>query len=517
MNVQFVSNGRGALNFNASTAAPTSGYALADLLLGYPTTTNNNPLAPPIYGRLWSLFAYAQDDWRIGRNFTLNYGARWELNSPYRDAQDRLSNFNPSTGKIDVQNPPGFGGNLYKLQPVKIAPRLSFAYQPFGDSKTVIRGGGGVFFDNVITFNALYILSTVNPPFRAPATYTSSVANPITLANPFPLGSPSGAPAVGSIAPDYTVPDVYEWSLGIQRELPAGILIDVTYFGSRGNHLNLQRYINQPLPAPGTAAQVQARRPYPAYANITILESTNNSEYESLQVKVEKRYSQGIAFLLSETFGKSIDSGPQSGSTSNSSKILPQNSYNVLEGERGLSDFNVKNRAVLSAIGELPFGAGKPYLKQGVAGKLAGGWQLAGILTVQSGRPWTPYFAANNSNTSALNDRPDAVAGCDPYAGYKTVTHWVNPSCFSTPAFATFGDLGRNTLMGPGLVNLDAALGRNFHISEFYKLQFRVELFNSLNHPNFNLPSTGYDSPSFGSITSAGDPRQIQFGLKLVF
>jgi hypothetical protein len=515
-NTQFVTYGRGGLTFNASSAAPTSGYALADVLLGYPTTTNNNPLAPPIYGRTKGFFAFAQDDWKVSRNFTLTYGVRWEYNTPDTDAQNRLSTFNPLTGNIDVQNQPGVGSTLYKNDYKKFAPRLGFAYRPFGDAKTVIRGGAGVFFDNVITINGLPMV-TGNPPYRAPATYTSSVANPITLFNPYPLGNPAGNPAVYGIARDYKVPGVYEWSLGIQRELPENVLLDVTYFGSRGTHLNLELNINQPQPAAGTAAQVQARRPFPAYSNVTMLESANNSDYESLQVKVEKRYSKGIALLLSESYGKSIDQGPQAGSSSNSSKLLPQNSYNTREGERGLSDFNVKTRTVLSVISELPFGKGKRWMPSGMAGRLAGGWQLSGIMTVETGRPWTPYFGANISNTSELSDRPNAVAGCNPYRGFQRVTGWVNPACFTTPAAATFGNLGRNSLVGPGLVNLDFAVDRNFQITERYRLQFRSELFNIFNHPNFNLPATGYDSPSFGTLTSAMDPREIQFGLKFIF
>lgn len=515
-NFQYVSSGRGVLTFNASTAAPTSGYAMADVLLGYPTLTSNNPLAPPIYGRTKAFFAFAQDDWKVTPNFTVNYGLRWEFNGPYRDAQNRVSSFNPVSGQMDVQGAPGVGSQLYRSDYQKFAPRLGLAWQPFGNSKTVIRAGAGVFFDNTITFNGLPFVTT-NPPYRAPATYTSSVASPITLLNPFPLGSASGNPAVAGISKDYTVPTVYEWSIGVQRQLPGEILLETTYIGSRGTHLPLEINVNQPAPGPGTAAQVQARRPYPVYANITWLESANNSDYESLQVKLEKHTSKNIAFLLSETYARSIDEGPQAGSTSNSSKILPQNSYNSQQGERGLSDFDVKNRTVLSVIGETPFGKGQRWLTNGMAGRLAGGWQLSGIMTWQTGRPWTPYFSGNNSNTSELADRPNVVAGCDLYSGFQKVSAWANPACFTAPPAGTFGNLGRNTLTGPGQFNLDFALDRSFQIVERLRLQFRGELFNIFNHPNFNLPITTYDSPTFGSLTIAQDPREIQFGLKLIF
>ena len=138
-------------------------------------------------------------------------------------------------------------------------------------------------------------------------------------------------------------------------------------------------------------------------------------------------------------------------------------------------------------------------------------------MTYQTGRPWTPKYSANISNTSQLNDRPNAVAGCDPYAGFQTVQQWVNPACFSATPANSFGNLGRNTVIGPKLFNLDFAIDRTFTIVEKVHLQFRGEIFNILNHPNFNLPATQYDSPSFGSLTSAMDPRQLQFGLKVIY
>jgi hypothetical protein len=513
-NFLYASSVVGVLKFTASTAAPTSGYALADALLGYPTSTSNSPLAPPIYGRQKGFFAFAQDDWKVKKNFTLNYGLRWEYNTPYRDAQNRLSTFDLATGQIDVQGTPGVGSTIYKSSWKKFGPRLGFAWQPFGDSKTVVRGGAGVFFGDTITFNGLPMV-TSNPPYRAPATYTSSLVAPLTLANPFPLGSASGVPTANAIQKDYTTPDVYEWSISIQRQLPGDILLDTMYFGSKGTHLPLEIDPNEPLPGPGTTAQVQARRAYPAYGNLVYLESADFSTYHSLQVKLEKRTSHNLAFLLAETYSKSIDAGAQAGSTSNSSTGVGQNSYNW-RAEIGLSDYNVKNRTVLSAIGQSPFGKNQKWLNSGFGSKLAGGWQLSSIVTFETGRPFTPRYAGNISNTTQADDRPNVVAGCDPYAGFQTVKAWVNAACF-TPATNAFGNEGRNSLTGPKLFDLDFAIDRNFTITERIRLQFRAEAFNILNHPNFNLPNTGLDSGAFASLTSAMDPREIQFGLKLVF
>ncbi len=514
-NHTYVQNGRGVLTFNAASTAPTTGYALADVLLGYPSTTSNNPLAQPIYARTKGTYLFVQDDWKVTSRFTINAGVRWELNSPYVDARNYASSFNLTTGQIDVAGQNGTPRNFYKWDYNKFAPRLGFAYQPFGDSKTVIRGGAGIFYDNLITFNGFLGVS-LNPPFRAPATYTSSVANPINLNNPFPLGSTTSNPSVYAVAPNYTTPNVYEWSFGIQRQLPGDILLDTTYFGSKGTYLPLTDNLNQPAPGAGTATQVQARRPYPLYSTVSTYSSWGNSEYQSLQIKLDKRYSNGVALLLAETYAKSIDDTSQTGSTSQSSSGTPQNSYNIQEGERGLSDFNVKNRLVLSIVAEAPFGKSKRWLKEGVASKVAGGWQVSGIFTDQTGRPWTPYLPSNNSNTYQQSDRPNVVVGCS-NSGFQTVAQWINPACFSTPGAGTFGNLGRNVLIGPGMVNLDFALDRNFTITEQVRLQFRAEAFNIFNHPNFNLPNTSYGTPSFGSLTSAMDPRELQFALKFIF
>jgi len=513
-NFIYAINGRGVLTFNSSPVAPTSGYALADALLGYPTNTSNNPLAPWVYGRMKGLYLFTTDDWKVNSRLTLNLGMRWELNTPYRDARNQIANFNFATGVIEPLGVNGAPAQLYQTDYLKLNPRAGFAWQPFGDAKTVVRGGGG-FFSEDFKLNQI-INVTLNPPFRAPATYVSSIAAPVTLNNPFPVGTSSGFLTPAGVPWKYVNLSAYEWSVSVQRELSQGLVLDVSYLGSKGTNLSSNLDQNQPLPGPGTAAEVQQRRRWPSYGIVIEDGSGANSHYHSLQVRLEKRYSSGISLLFAETYAKSIDNSPQLGSTSVSSRVVPQDSRNPA-AEKGLSDFNVKNRLSLSVVAEMPFGTDKPWLKSGVVSKLAAGWQLTGIMTSQTGRPWTPYLAANISNTAEGSDRPNAVAGCDPYQGFETRQRWVNPACYSTPAFGTFGNVGRNSLTGPGLFNLDFALHRNFSITERVRLQFRGEAFNVFNHPNFNLPATGFDSPTFASLTSAMDPRQIQLGLKLVY
>jgi hypothetical protein len=216
---------------------------------------------------------------------------------------------------------------------------------------------------------------------------------------------------------------------------------------------------------------------------------------------------------LSYTFGKSIDEGSGTASGSDASGGA-QNSRNQFAGERGRSDFDVHHRVVFSPVWALPFGTAGGT----ISSKLISGWQVSGILTVQTGRPFTASESGNISLTSQNSDRPNAVYGCNPNDGPKTVNQWMNTACFTLPTTGTFGNAGRNILTGPGLVTLDAALARVFKITERMRLQFRGEAFNAANHPNFQQASGTQNSPSFGKITATlVDNREIQFALKLIF
>jgi hypothetical protein len=285
--------------------------------------------------------------------------------------------------------------------------------------------------------------------------------------------------------------------------------------GSKGTRLPNEVNINQPTPGPGTTAQVNARRPYPNFSTISWFESDGNSTFHSLQAKVEKRYSAGLSVLGSYTFGKSIDDSPGFASNSSASNALPQNTRN-LSAERGLSDFDARHRFVASTVYELPFGPDKAMLSSGLLSTIVRRWQLSGILTLQSGSPLTPYYTGNISNTlSSGTDRPNVVG--DPNSGPMTVAQWFNKAAFAMPASGTFGNAGRNIIQGPSYKNLDLAISRKFIIYERVSLQFRGEVFNSLNHPNFALPLATVDGAGYGQITAAQDPRQIQFALKIVF
>jgi hypothetical protein len=518
----------GGLAFNNSSQGPTSGYGLADLLLGFPASSNNAPYSYPVYLRELNVGVFVQDDYKVSSTLTLNLGLRWEINTPFTDYSGHYSNFNTVTGLVQIQpnHAPIPAGITAGISPTPLpggdhavsadykdyAPRVGFAWQPFHDSKTVIRGGAGTFYNDLSTLNATIGYSMVSTyPYIPAYSYTSSVAQPVTLSNPFPTSNAVIATGLNAASPQYVNARVYEWSWGIQRQLAKDMLLDVTYFGSSGSHFQIARNINEPLPGPGTPAQVQARRPYPAWGTISQSQFDGSSHYESLQVKFEKRYGYGLSFLVGYTYGHSIDDVQTA-----------DNVYNDLTA-RGPSTFDVRHRLVMSPVYELPFGPGKPWLSQGVLGQIVGGWQLSGLFQWQTGTPLTATLSGNFSNTGGTSDRPNLT--CNPNANAPhSPQEWFNTTCFQIPiasgqsgALYQFGNEGPGVIVSPGFVNLDVALVRTFRIKESIRLQIRAEMFNTLNHPNFGFPALTANASSFGTITAAQDPRESQLAMKLIF
>jgi len=263
-------------------------------------------------------------------------------------------------------------------------------------------------------------------------------------------------------------------------------------------------------------------RPDPRFDDIDLLESRANSNYHSLQVRYQQRLSRGLATLVSYTWAKSIDDASNFFSSAGDPNFQ-QNSYN-LRAERGRSNFDLRHRLSASFSYDLPFGKGHKYFgEQGWVSTLLSGWQSFGIITLQSGRPFTVALLPDIDNSGTgrsilgfgANDRPNLVG--NPNLGNRSADRWFNTTAFSFPARGTFGSAGRNILDGPGYQNVNFSLLKNTSISEGLNLQLRAEFFNLFNHPNFDLPDNFLGSPTFGTISSARDPRHIQFGVKLLF
>ncbi len=471
-----VGNGRGSFTFSAQATAPTSSYALADLLLGLPTSTARSPYSPRFYDRTGLYAGFAQDDWKVSPRLTLNLGLRYEYNIPIYDHRNLLSNFNPVTGQIDVAGTSGVPKAVWDSNYRDFEPRFGFSWQPFAfTSRTVLRGGYGIFYNAV-------------------------VAGTLTLS------------AISRHLPDA---QAQQWSLNVQQALTSSLVLEVGYQGAKGSHLPLLYNLNQPPPGPGTVAQKQALRPYPQFGNITFNTSRGDSSFEGMTVRLEQRFHGGLSFLLSYMHGKSIDDTPGTPynvTPSRSSAMDPAN----FQRERGLSGFDLRNRFVFSPVYQLPLGKGKPFLHGNrVVSYLAGGWEISGILTLQNGRPFTALVSRDNANVLGGVDRPNVTG--DGNAGPKTVQQWINIGAFALAPAGTFGNAGRNNLIAPPFKNLDAVVSRVFPVRESVSIQLRVEAFNATNHPNFDAPVQTFDNPSFGSIQQAEAARQLQFGLKVRF
>ena len=510
----YVQFGLGSFSFtNGATTYPTSGYALADVLLGRPaSSTRISSTAANWYQQTTSLGIFAQDDYKVTSTLTLNLGIRWDLFTPVTEKYNHISTFSPATGSMVLAGQNGLGSQLWTTPYHNFAPRLGFAWQPFGDPKTVLRGGTGIFYNAFTSGNGILAIF-YNPPIRNPQTYTSTNRSPIvSFANAFPDANAGNSSAPFGVARNFKAATINEWSFGIQRELAPSLVLELTYFGSKGTHLPINRNVNQPRPS--GVSGVTLPRPFANFGNITFAESVGNSVYNSLQTKVEKRYSAGLSLLSTFTWGRSIDDGNGIATSTAASSTNSQNSLN-LAAERARSDFDVKFRFVFSPVYELPFGKGKPFLSQGLWSHIAGGWQVSALFSAQSGTPLTPYFSSSISGTLNNNDRPNVVG--DPNTGAKSPSQWFSTAAFVQPAFGTFGNAGRNVINGPGIVNLDAAVVRRFRLTERFNLQFRAQAYNTLNHPNFNYPSATVDSAAFGTITSAADPRILEGALRLVF
>jgi hypothetical protein len=376
-----------------------------------------------------------------------------------------------------------------------------------------VRGGYGMFYEVTLINQTLNL--RLNPPFFS-GDLALGDGRTVTLPNAF-NNLAAVTPNLSAFDTDYREGRVQQFSVNLQHQLAPNLVGDIGYVGTRGDRLFRTVNYNQPLAGPGS---IPARRPYPQFANMNTVKSLASSRYDGLEARLEKRFASAFSFLASYTLSKSQDDSSGSGGFADSG--VPQNSRN-LAAEWGPSVFDVRHRFVFSSLYELPFGPGRRFLggATGLVEKLVAGWQANAIVTLQTGQPFTPVLAIDNSNTGQLQDRPDVVG--DPYApgpgcpATRTVDCWVSPAAFARPAPLTFGNAGRNSLGGPGYRNIDLAFTKNTRIAERRQIQFRSEIFNLLNWINYDLPNRTALTSNFGRIFSAGPPRQVQFGLRFTF
>jgi len=520
-------NVRGTLTFSGQY----SGFSLADLLLGYPSQTTKLQLPGPLwsYAINSSRSFYALDNWQVSRKLTINIGLRYELDPPVFYKGGQQAGFNPSLGVIQIpkQTNPSInplanpapipipvpiqqlsGKTICDEDTKNFAPRIGFAYRPSNDNKTVIRGGFGIFYNIPATNTSCGSSSMLWQYSESFVGALKGSAPNITLANPFPNTLLSSAFLPTANYPgQHITPRVNQYNLGVQRQLRPTIILEVGYIGSEGHHLPLALNINQAVPGSGP---VNPRRPF---ASLGLLNTINwnsylgNSSYNALLLHLEKRTSHGATFLVNYTWAHALDTGTGA----------IQNVYNIA-ANRGPSSADIRQRFVASYVHQLPFGHGrwKGAHWNRVEDFVLGGWQTGGIFTVQTGFPLTATISGlDQSQTGGLNDRPNLIGPVS--VSDSTIGQWFNRAAFALPATGQFGNEGTGVIVGPGLVNLDFSLLKNFKFRESDNLQFRAELFNSMNHPNFLNPVTTFNSPSFGVITGALAGREVQLGLRYSF
>jgi TonB dependent receptor-like, beta-barrel len=537
---QFTSGGsRGKFKFDGSfTQDPQNrsgtGSDFADFLLGVPQAANlgggqSGDTLDPYWG------AYFQDDWKVKPNLTVNMGIRYEYFANITEINNQQANFLfgpdqlifpdnivPDGIPADLATtiPDGLGSRtLMKPDLNNFSPRLGIAWQ-FAP-KTVVRAGAGIYYsEGIDTYIGGANMLLSNPPFTISYAYKSDKLIPTLFVD---QGFPADAHDPASIGastsfqaydPNLPRPYVADFTLDIQQQLPSQILLDVGYSGSKGTQLPVQLDANQELPGPGS---VNSREPIPAYGTIQTVQSMDNSNYNSLVVSVKRRFSHALGFMLSYTYGKAISSAEDKFADSS------VRSDHNLDWERSLTDFDVRNRFVGSFLWQLPYGAGQRWNSGSkLVNGVLGGWQINGIVTLQSGLPFTPSLNSNTANTSGAA-RPDRLANGNLPADQRGPSDWFDLSAFA-PADASayqYGNVGQNILIGPGIANCDLSLFKSAHIAalgEGGRIEFRFEAFNALNTPQFGLPAATVDLPGAGTITSLSNPmRELQFGMKLLF
>jgi hypothetical protein len=491
-----------------------SGNGLADLLLGVPADGNINALAGTRgYRRVEAAF-FVEDNWKASENLTVNWGLRYEVlpNFPWVEVYNRMANFIPSLDQVvDVGTPQLPSRSATKTGWLDFGPRLGLAYKIGKDM--VFRAAYGVYYEGepIPETN----LPGANPPFTGSVAFTNDKTNypgAITLAQGFPLPTNTVYPTAGAslqaIDGNFRIPYAQQWNAGLQREVRGNILLSASYVGTKGTALVLDPDANQPVPGAGAVA---SRRPYPNFASIPTVESVGNSIYHSLQLSAEKRFAKGLSFLLSYTLSHAIDVGDF--------LTAPQNDLNLSQ-DRGSGVNDVRNHFTGSWTWALPGHWNGPAWNA-----LVGGWQLNGILSLYGGLPFTVTSSVNTLNGSGTQRANRIGSGVLP-SSQQSIHEWFNVSDFVTPALYQYGNSGRDILYGPGTKQLDGSLFKNFHYtkSERTYVQFRCEVFNLSNTPQFNNPASAVGTPAAGTITSAGSKpslqrtsREIQLALKLYF
>jgi hypothetical protein len=528
-NTRGAENQRGTVSFDGSRnglipniAANARAAALADFLLGLPRQAS---ITVGQFGRgyrQWAYSTYVQDTWRANNRLTLNAGLRYEYSAPWEEANGKLSNLVAGRG-LTLVGEPGLE-RFYEPDRNNLAPRFGLAYDLGGDGKTVVRAGVAVLYETLLQANAVQPVEN-NPPFSASAitrspTPFSDSGSSTTLLDLRSSAQPSRSIAAVAIE-DFDNPYTTQFHFSVQRQLGRLWLAEIGYTGTHGSSLPVDFNLNQvPIAALSstqrsaidadiaagrdTTATIAQFRAFPQYDSILYNENAASSAYHSGQVKLERRFGAGLLLLTSYTFSKSIDNASDYGSGDSSEQVLDAHD---LARQRGPSSFDVTHRFASSFNYALPLSTlGGPRF-------LVEGWQINGIVTLQSGQPFTPFISVFDPYRNESFNRPNVVG--DPNANVPDGLAF-NPAAFAAPAPGTFGNAGRNIVRGDGFQSVDLSIFKRIPIADSASVELRGEFVNSFNNVNFQGPDVNLASNP-GVFRAAAQPRIVQLGAKLTF
>jgi trimeric autotransporter adhesin len=544
----FVFSGENTSQLDSSgNPVPGTGYDFADFLLGLPQQTSEQFGGTNYFhGNYWDL--YAQDEWKMRANLTLNLGVRYEYVSPLTELNNHLVNLDLSPGVL-VQTPglplqvtpvqPGQTGPYFGSVPASLvrpdrnnlAPRIGFAWKPL--KNTVVRGGYGINY-NTGAYQGIALQLALQPPFATAATNVQTAPGELTLQSGFPQPAPGAITNSYAVNPNYRLGYVQIRNLDIQQQVRPTLLLNLDYTGTKGTDLDILEAPNR-TPLGLRIAAVDA---------FTYENSVADSEANALSVRLRKRLAAGFAIGGIYTFSKALDdassigAGATSGastpglgrggtsaagggaSTSGSAASVAQNPFD-LSAERGLSSFNQTHKFTADYLYELPFGHDKRWLTGNTPWRaIAGDWQWSGDWTIASGLPFTPRLLNEISDVNAGTNgtlRPNVVPGQSVSLANPSIAEWFNTAAFAKPPTGTYGDARRNSIMGPGSKVFDMAFTKLFPLKEARVLEFRAQATNIFNLVNYSSIDTNLNSPTFGRVTAAGAMRQFTMTARFRF
>ena len=510
-----------------------SGSALSDFLLGYPSQAQVGIGEGAENAHTsWAHF-YVEDGWKVTQSLKLDAGLRYEFNQNLYAQANQTSDIDLATGgpafvvagnpgslppaaavlaalsPIPVISAASVGWNNSLLTPksVRLSPRLGLAWKVPHVQETVFRAGFGIYtnqaaysiLQNLAENEPFFLVKTVSNPAK-PAYTTENILN----------ANPTGAIGANSINHNFAIEYNEVWNAALQRQVSKSTTVEISYVGSRTVHADSSTVLNVPSTFGGP-------RPFPQLAAFPTIRWDGWATFNAMTARVARRFEHGLSFDASYMLSKSMDDASDTGTT-NAEYNLPQDPF-AMSQEKALSSFDHRQRLTANAVYDLPFAKNI----SGLAHRVIGGWRAAGILTVQTGAPFTVNLSsAAGQNVSPIGlvsgnnlERPNLVG--NPNGGPQTAAEWFDTAAFALPAQNTFGSAGRNVVTGPGLATLDLSLQKEETLFERVRLQFRLDVYNSLNHANFNLPGRIFGAANFGVISNAGDPREMQLALKLAF